>query len=588
VTSPLRVITAPPDAASFLRDCDVFRVLTEEVRERIRMRLTWHAVPGQSAVITQGQTSDSVHVVYSGTLRVLGVGTDGRPTVWREHHKGDMIGEAGVLTAQPRSATIVAIRDSVVATLDAATFHQLVEAEPTVGAALSTMLSHRLIARTPPLRSYRFVATLALGDLSENRDQWNSLTERVAEGSDAVRLPLDAVRQGLDEYEGVERVHLIDVTGLDSTELERTLRQVDRIVVAFYSDDTLRAYQRQVDLIRSFTSGVDGSDAVVVLVQKHGSRLPTRSLGAISRFGDVEHHHVRANRLADAVAVGRALAGRDLCLVLGGGGARGAAHIGVLKAIDQLGLNVDRVGGTSMGAIMGAAHAAGLDWQSIIDMLGEFQQSGAMREVSVPTVALLATRKLERIYGSLLGDAGIEDLWRPFFCTSVNLTSGRLDVHRTGRVTTWIRASGAVPGVFPPVAGPDGSLHIDGGLLNNLPSDIMRGLTRGRIVMVDVAAPTTSLRIDPVRTPPLGWRDVVARIRKRPTYPSVVNTMQRGALLSSSQQRSHAFASADLVLEPPLIEFGLFDFASTDAIVERGYRTAMETLPPWLASVGLL
>jgi hypothetical protein len=168
-------ISPPPDAETFLASCDVFGALPPQVRHAVQQELTWSAVPGKTSLVTRGAMSDSVHVVYSGTLRVIGVNPDGSASVWRDHHRGDMLGEAGVMTGLPRSATIVAVRNSVVASLDAVGFRRLVDEHPSVGASLATMLSHRLIARTPPPRTFRFVAGMALGSLAMDRSRWDEL-----------------------------------------------------------------------------------------------------------------------------------------------------------------------------------------------------------------------------------------------------------------------------------------------------------------------------------------------------------------------------------------------------------------------------
>jgi NTE family protein len=585
-----RIPTAPPsDAAAFLEQCELLAHLPTDVRSSVAAQLSWYRIDGQDALIVEGDEPDAVFLLYTGTLRALSRSADGRWAAIREHRRGDIVGEASILAGAPRSATIVAVRDSIVAALPSADFLTLLEAHASLGLALSHVLSTRLVVRTPPPRNYRFVAVVPTDEAARSGSVWDPLIREIVTGSDAMLLtPSQLDATGIARYEQRDRVHLVNCQSLEGEALDRVLRQADRIIAVMHTAVPTGPNPGTASAIQAVVTGPAGPDCVACMIQTQHTALPTGTTALRNAVGAVVHHHVRESQLEDARVIGRTLSGTDLGFVFGGGGARGAAHIGVLRACESLGLNADRIGGTSMGAIAGSVHAAGYDWHAMLDTLKRFERSGAMREISVPTVAVLGTRKLDGILRSVFGDASIDDLWRPFFCTSVDLTRGELAVHDDGPAATWVRASGAVPGVFPPVAGPDGSLHIDGGLLNNLPADVMRTQTRGLVVLVDVAAPTASLSVDPHQVPPLGWRDVRARIKKQPTFPSVLSTLQRGTLLTSAQQRAAAIASADLLIEPALTEFGLFDFGAIDEIVERGYRAAMDTLPTWAQQHGLL
>ena len=149
------------------------------------------------------------------------------------------------------------------------------------------------------------------------------------------------------------------------------------------------------------------------------------------------HYHVRADEPGDLARLARVLTGNAVGLVLGGGGARGFAHIGVLRALRELGVPVDLVGGTSIGAIIGAQIATGLGASEIQEAGRE--QSTSLFDPTLPIVSLSSGRRLGARLLDTFGGLEIEDLPIPFFCVSTNLTEASEVIHRRGALTSAIR-----------------------------------------------------------------------------------------------------------------------------------------------------
>ena len=173
-------------------------------------------------------------------------------------------------------------------------------------------------------------------------------------------------------------------------------------------------------------------------------------------------------------------------LVLGGGGARGYAHIGVLRSIEEKGLTVEAIAGCSMGGIIGALHAAGFAAAEItemfegLDLLGLLDRSAMGGLIGGKGV----TRHLERHLPPTF-----EDLKIPLAVTTVDVQRGRLVVLNRGKLLPALRATSALPGVFAAVKH-TGRILIDGSLLNNLPVDVIRTMTLAPVVAVDTSAPS--------------------------------------------------------------------------------------------------
>ena len=197
----------------------------------------------------------------------------------------------------------------------------------------------------------------------------------------------------------------------------------------------------------------------------------------------IRHHHVRGS--ADFERVVRLLTGRAVGLVLSGGGARGFAHLGVVRALREHGVPIDLVGGTSMGGILAAGVAKDWDDAELVERFRRcFVDTNPLSDFTLPVVSLVSGRKVGMLLRRELGDLDIEDLPLPFFCVSSNLTTGRIAVHQRGPLWRWLRASVAIPGVLPPVF-QGGEVFVDGGSMNNLPVDVMRASGRGAVIGVD-------------------------------------------------------------------------------------------------------
>nr|MDQ4041578.1 patatin-like phospholipase family protein [Actinomycetota bacterium] len=244
-------------------------------------------------------------------------------------------------------------------------------------------------------------------------------------------------------------------------------------------------------------------------------------------------------------------------VVLSGGGARGLAHVGVLAALEESGIAVDRVGGCSMGALIGAQFALGRSPAEIRERSrDELVRRNPLGDYTVPRVALTRGRRGRAMLDRLFGDARIEDMPRDFFCVSSDLVAGTLNVHRSGRVADAVAASVALPGIVPPVRLGE-RLLVDGGVLDNLPVAEMAATGEGPVIAVDVTA-----RFDPAAQ--AGIRETLLR------------TLTRG----SSDTAAAAQAHADVVIEPDVQGIGLLDFARLDELVARGRAAARTAALP--------
>lgn len=197
-----------------------------------------------------------------------------------------------------------------------------------------------------------------------------------------------------------------------------------------------------------------------------------------------------------------------------------------------------------------------------------------INDYTLPYVALTRGSKVDAWLEGHFGDTRIEDLWKPFFCVSSNLTTGEIMVHRSGRLTEALRASVAIPGLLPPVCTDEGIL-VDGGMMNNLPADVMANMERGTVLAIDVGSDLAFHGL-----PKLSWRGRLMRrwLRIPSEMPALTPLLLRAATVSGHAQTLMALDHATVVLKPPLAGIDLRDWSSFEAAAELGYRHTREAI----------
>jgi predicted acylesterase/phospholipase RssA len=330
----------------------------------------------------------------------------------------------------------------------------------------------------------------------------------------------------------------------------------------------------------------DSTTTELVLLQPDNIARPSGTAAWLNRYAVAGHHHVRLGRQADFDAFVRRVTGRGLGLVLGGGGARGFAHIGVFRALAEYGVEVDLVGGTSMGAVLGATFAMGLDYRSTLELARQVASPLKLFDPTMPMVSFFASGKVTRVLERMYGDAQIEDLWLPCFCVSSNLTHAVTMVHRRGLLWQAVRASMAIPGIFSPILA-QGDLLVDGCVLNNLPIDVMQRLNHdGPIIAVNVFPDVDLLRDYRFGPSISGWQTLAAKLnplRRRGdgSAPLIFESLLRVLALNDVHQAKTKRGFADVYIRPPVEKYNILDFGAYRQIADLGYHSAGEALAAW-------
>jgi NTE family protein len=236
-------------------------------------------------------------------------------------------------------------------------------------------------------------------------------------------------------------------------------------------------------------------------------------------------------------------------LALGGGAARGFAHIGVLKALDEAGLKPAFVAGTSVGSLIGALCCAGLSWQRIWQEAEDLDWPDLVK-VTMPTMGLVNADKLETLVDRLVEGKSIEDLPVPFQAVAVDLVSGREIVLASGPLGRAVRASCSIPGIFTPLDD-GGRLLADGGIVNNLPARQVREMGADYVVAVDLAHS--------------GWDQ-----QKKPS--NLLEVLFASTFIFMGNTGAQGRQASDLLVVPELAGFAFHDMSRKQEMLDLGYQ----------------
>ncbi|MBL6964961.1 MAG: cyclic nucleotide-binding domain-containing protein [Anaerolineales bacterium] len=579
--------------------------------EAIEAEIEWvHLQRGQFLMRYQAP-SDDFCILINGRVQVSIPDQDGKEQIVSDRLAGENVGEMGFFTGEPRSANIYALRDTDAVRFSKESFYaiqcQLPQSTFQFTKQIITRLHRTMIEKTSSMS-----LCLALVPLSPNiplADFANRLTELISQYIHTLHFSSASVDDELQQT-GISQTPRDDlneirlVTWLDEKEKRHAGMSSIYEVDSAPSNWTSRCIQRadRVIFIGKAGSGFDAEflrammpdyhDGTIhkelVLLYDESDSQPMNTEHWLDQIGDIRrHYHIRTDHDTDYQRMARILAGKAIGLVLGGGGARGFAHIGVLRAIEEAGLNVDLIGGNSIGSIIAAAFALGMDWQEIGELTKNGLRDKKLLDYTFPAVSLISGKSLITLLKGLFGSQKIEDTWIEYFCVSANLTRARQVVHQRGLLWKYVRASSALSPFFPPVTD-DGDLLVDGVLVNNLPLDVMRKLCPDcTIIGVDVSSESAlpeGYDFDPGLSGwPAFWRKLnpLRDRQAQPHLPGIMNLIMRINEFSSVRQKHRQYDITNYIIRPDVEGVNIFQFDDFDRLIELGYQAGQKALAEW-------
>lgn len=490
---------------------EFFQTPDDRLFESVRDDLSVLTLRAGDVLVREDERSEELYFVVSGRLRA--VRRHGQmKQVLGEAVRGETVGELGLITGEPRSATVLAVRDSLVAKMNRDTFERILAGGSVISMAVMRTIIDRFRQGEATRRAGR--VTLALVPVTPNVDV-AGLATRLIEAATVFGGNVRLLRR--EDYEALsaeDRADPADPHGpvarwLDLAEVANAvlvlladpepsdwsricIRRADEILLA--ADARSPAVVSDVETRLLDEAGAAGRPMqTLVLLHPADAKSPTGTAAWLNRRPVSRHLHIRPTLERDIARLARLVTGRGVGLVLSGGGARGFAHIGVINALAEAGFAIDVVGGTSIGSAIGALRAMDLSGEGLVKAAKRIFVDGGtpMSEYNLlPLVSLVKGDRTRRSTQDALrdvagADIGIEDTWITCFSVAGNYSTASEAVLTRGSLSKALLASSAMPGTLPPII-IDGNLFVDGGTVNNLPVDVMQRYGVGKVVAVDL------------------------------------------------------------------------------------------------------
>ncbi len=585
---------------------EFFKTPDDRLFEEVRNDLNVLSLRPGDILVREDERSEELFFVVSGRLRaVRRLGQ--MKQVLGEVVRGETVGELGLITGEVRSATVLAVRDSLVARMKRPTFERILAGGPEISISVMRTIIDRFQQAERSRRSIGRV-TLSLVPITRGLDLSGlarRLTDAIGSFGGSVRLltrsdfdqlpaadkddvasPHGSVARWMDLAE-VASTALIMLADEEPTEWSQAcIRRADEILLVADADATPAVSGVETRILDEESVAVRPTQSLVLL-HPADKRSPSGTAAWLNRRPVARHIHIRPTLDRDVKRLARLVTGRAVGMVLSGGGARGFAHVGVINALDEAGIELDVIGGTSIGSAIGALRALGLQGEELTRTTRRiFVENGSpTSEYNLfPLVSLLKGKKTRRVMEESLAEIagsgiGIEDTWTTYFCIAGNYSTASEAVLTRGALSKAMLASFAIPGALPPVI-IDGHLFVDGGTVNNLPVDVMGRYGVGRIIAVDLLTDRIrKVEMDGVPSilslllDKLPWRG-----KRAYDMPSLPEILLSASVLQSTGRQREMRAKANICFRPRLDRIGLLDWEKFDETVKAGFDSAVEDL----------
>jgi NTE family protein len=584
----------------------LFGPLDEAVRQHLRRQIEWVELEPGETLFRQADPGDALYALIDGRLGAFAEDGKGEALL-NEILPGETIGEIAIVTGAGRSATVKATRRSLLVRLARSDFDAIAEQHPIVYKAFAQVLVAWLQRSHDGRRRKQGAREISL--IAHREDP--AAMEQVGRGLEAalssigktLRLRSSGLKEiGATNFFDVAKALTEPLYDPGNTRFRLWLEEQSRrhAFIVYETDgdgspwDRLCVERAHEALIVANASANPEPGAVERLLQ--GAQVTARRLALVYRDGQrpentgrwlcerslAGHHHLRLGRAADFQRLARFLANKAIGLVLAGGGARGFAHVGIIRALHEQGIPIDLIGGTSSGGMCALMYAMDTD-PAMLELRN--QRDWVSRKpwscYAPPVLSILDHTKWDRIFFEAFGQRAVEDLWIPAFSVSCNLDTGQSVVHDRGPAWKAARATASLPVLLAPVLF-DGHGHVDGGVVNNLPTDVMRRLTGGPVFAVGLGHEEPArLRLEAYPSPWRLLRERIPGFRRQGHHHTVPKVIMRLATMQDLAAFDSRAQLADFMFMPPVAGYSMTDFESVDRIIASGYAYGLERLQQW-------
>lgn len=586
----------------------LFSALDSHVTQQLIDKIRIVQVSSGDVLYRQGEPGDGLHILHTGRMQV-DVYSEDKADIKTVGvlRAGDVVGEISLFTGGSRSATVVATRDSTLGYLSRKDFDQLMDSYPSIKLDIAYFIINRLTEsqnnKISPVHVIKSIAVMPLDNQSETHlfsDQLHQSLQHygsvgLVESSAVTAFYSDTTDETQQKHEleleqyldNIEEENDFVVLVADSFKSSWTMKCAtfaDAIIfvskAASSIDEAVKYFQNVTNSWRQITPIYD-----LVLLHNQQAGCPKNTKYWLKNLPVKRHHHMHIGQQDDISRLARILTGNSVSLVLSGGGARGFAHLGVIRAIREAGIPIDMIGGVSQGAIIAAGVA--MEWDDK-RMLEEYKAAyvddNPGNDYTLPIFSIIKGEKMSKRLRRHFGDVEIEDLKVSFFSVSSNLSSGDEKIHRSGSLCQSLKASSAIPAILPPII-ENSEVLVDGSVLNNLPVNVAREIMGGHIIAVDVSTDKDFEYKN--KKLPTAWQYIKRSLfssKSNKDEPKIQQIILKSMMLGGRREAGITKHRADLHIAPSVNEFDMFDWSNMKDICDEGYKQSKMQIKKWADS----
>jgi NTE family protein len=270
-----------------------------------------------------------------------------------------------------------------------------------------------------------------------------------------------------------------------------------------------------------------------------------------------------------------------------GEGPKLGAHVGLIQALNERNIEIDALGATSAGALIGACYFLSQTQEELVEKVHQltevYYRVTKARNITWPLLSLFDPEPVQSVLKQVFQQRNIEDFWRPFFCVTTNLSKGGEGIHHRGDLVSRLYASNAPPGLLPPLL-IQGQLHYDGGLLNNLPVDVMRDMLGSDARIIASSLYQNQVDDNSWHFPDKMtlWRYIMAKVGKDKThrYPNLLDSFFQALTIGSSLKERQNSKDANVLIQPNTHGYSIYSARSAqeNILMDTGFREGLHAL----------
>jgi len=554
----------------FLQNVSIFQGLKPASLRRIYNNIEEVTIPSHEYIYERGKTSKNLYIIRYGEVMIR-LGTSGKEVRYLE--SGDVLAENSLLTASMHSGSAIAVLDTLLYVINGKVFLELADQEKQLSNNLMKLMSGRMLDYLEEVkegRGYtrRLIFHVPLEPIPKFKSKLQEII-RIARRAYPKKVKLieaDYFKDMTSEQATAEvakmrfeypviQVYFKNPVG--ECPLDKLVMQADKIVLWESSFDSKEPRKKEYEdywceCIRNF-------DERSVRMIDQGDAIHRQSYGGLRKV------FIRKETLA------RFLVSKTRGLALGGGGARGLAHIGLLKVLEDENITIDYISGTSFGAVVAAFYAAGEPVSDIVMIMREFfgRVEKPFFDPILPIVSFYKGKKLIRMIKRAFGDLHIEDLRIPFVTSAVDLYSGKEIIYDKGPIWKALIATMSLPGVFPPFRYGE-HLLVDGGILNNVPESLIRSRGADVIVSSNVAPLEDRAMVGLFQMKKFKGKFSLRMLWENIKYPPILKIIGRSITLEGRELTKMKIEKMDFFINLEMQEYSIFDFKKYKEIISLG------------------